>query len=487
MKYDANDIARKDGLGALRKLIDTEKPKIGRSKPRTTTATAATDDPDLCEMNEKYAVVLMGGKTRVVYFDDDRGGKLPVFQTISDFKAFHAKRRKSIATSSGGTREEGIGSWWIGHPERRQYESIGYRPNDNDPARLNLWQGFAFEPKQGDCSLYLRHITDNICAGNAEHLRYLLNWMAHGVQRPGTPPGTAIVLKGKEGVGKGAFVTQLGRCFGAHFLHISQGKHLTGNFNSHLQQCTLLFADEAFFAGDRGHESILKALITEETMMIEPKGLDPYSVKNCIHLVMASNSDWVVPAGADARRFFVLDVADAQMQNTEYFAAIKRQMENGGQEALLWQLLNRDISTFEVRSVPHTAALAQQKQFSRRGVDQLIEILAHEGELPNAHEKNPRIAVTTGEDRGQGFWASARRLVPELKYKSAPVIASELKVNWACRPWKSHGRRGVEFPSLSELRQMFDARHGSQGWPDPGAEWGQLDDPVDGNGSLDAS
>jgi hypothetical protein len=487
MKDDANDIVRKDGLAALRKIIDTEKPKISRSNTRTAAVTKATDDPDLREMNEKYAVVLISGKTRVVYFDNDRGRKLPVFQTIADFRAFHAKRRKSIATLSGGTREEGIGSWWIGHPERRQYESIGYRPDENNPARLNLWQGFAFEPKQGDCSLYLKHITDNICAGNAEHLEYLLSWMAHSAQHPGTPPGTAIVLKGKEGVGKGVFVTQLGRCFGAHFLHISQGKHLTGNFNSHLQQCTLLFADEAFFAGDRGHESILKALITEETMMIEPKGLDPYSVQNCIHLVMASNSDWVVPAGADARRFFVLDVADTQMQNAGYFAAIKRQMENGGQAALLWLLLNRDISTFEVRSVPHTAALAQQKQFSRRGVDQLIEILAHEGELSNAHEKNPRIAVTTGEDRGQGFWASARKLVPELKYRSTPVIASELKENWGCRPWKSHGRRGVEFPPLRELRQMFDIRHGSQVWSDPTVDWNQQDDAVDGDASMETS
>jgi hypothetical protein len=195
--------------------------------------------------------------------------------------------------------------------------------------------------------------------------------------------------------------------------------------------------------------------------------------------VMASNSDWVVPAGADARRFFVLDVADTQMQNTEYFAAIKRQMENGGHEALLWELLHRDISTFEVRSVPQTAALAQQKQFSRRGVDQLIEIIATNGVLPNAHEKNPHIALTTGEDRGQGFWTAARRLVPELKYRSTPVIASELK-KWGCVAWKDRLRRGVTFPPLPELRRTFDARHGSQPWPDPAADWeNHADDIVD--------
>ena len=73
----------------------------------------------------------------------------------------------------------------------------------------------------------------------------------------------------------------------------------------------MLFADEAFFAGDRSHESILKALITEETLMIEPKGVDPFAVRNCLHLIMSSNNDWVIPAGADARRYFVLGVSDA--------------------------------------------------------------------------------------------------------------------------------------------------------------------------------
>ena len=51
-------------------------------------------------------------------------------------------------------------------------------------------------------------------------------------------------------------------------------KHLVGHFNAHLQHCSVLFADEAFFAGDRSHESVLKGLITEETLLIEPKGVD---------------------------------------------------------------------------------------------------------------------------------------------------------------------------------------------------------------------
>ena len=176
-------------------------------------------------------------------------------------------------------------------------------------------------------------------------------------------------MRGKEGVGKGVLAREFGRLFGSHYRHISQAGHLTGHFNAHLQQCSVLFADEAFFAGDRSHESILKALITEETLIIEPKGVDPFPVRNCLHLIMSSNSDWVIPAGADARRYFVVAVADHHKQDHAYFAAITKEMDSGGREALLEQLLRRDLSTFNVRDVPQTEALADQKAHSRRGVD----------------------------------------------------------------------------------------------------------------------
>jgi hypothetical protein len=37
----------------------------------------------------------------------------------------------------------------------------------------------------------------------------------------------------------------------------------------------LLFADEAFWAGDRKGEGALKRMVTEPTLFIEQKGIDP--------------------------------------------------------------------------------------------------------------------------------------------------------------------------------------------------------------------
>lgn len=434
-------------------------------------------DPDLAGMNENYAVVKIGGKTRVVSFEEDAtypGCTVPVFSTIGDFCAFHAKRKKTIIRENGKEKKIGLGRWWIDHEQRRQFDGIVYSPGPTIAnGKLNLWSGFASEPRAGCCDLYLKHLGDNICAGNKEHLEYLLSWMAYAVQHPDRQGEVAVVLRGKEGTGKGVAAKQFGRLFRAHFRHIIHAKHLTGHFNAHLQQCSVLFADEAFFAGDRSHELILKALITEETLLIEPKGIDPFPVRNCIHLMMSSNSEWVVPAGADARRYFVLNVGDAHIQDHNYFAAIAAQMDNGGREAFLHYLLNRDLASFNVRLVPQTEALAEQKAHSRRGIDRLVETIAHGGMLPSAHFGFADIAITSGEDKNEGFYWAARSLVPDLKYVSSIVISNALKNDWKCVSWKDSSRRGIKFPKLPHLRELFDKKHGKQEWPTDGetAEW----------------
>jgi Family of unknown function (DUF5906) len=432
------------------------------------------DDPEqvLDDMNAKYAVVQTGGKTRVMGFEADPsypGCQVPVYQTLADFRAFHHNHK--VETEDG--KLKGRGQWWLDSPFRRQYSPVVYAPNvTTGPDVFNLWRGFACEPKEGDCSLYLKHMKDNVCQCNEEHYDYLLNVLAYGVQYPHEQGKIAVVLRGKEGAGKGKLVLTYGSLFGAHFKHISQPRHLVGNFNSLQQDCSVLFGDEVFFAGDRTHEGILKAIITEPTLQIERKGIDTITAPNRMHIFLSSNNDWVIPASADARRFFVLDVGDARKQDHDYFAAIDRQMETGGREALLRLLLDRDLSSFEIRKVPQTAALADQKQRTRRGIDALIEHIATEGQLIEAHDFYPDIAVTSERsNHRKGFFKAAQAIAPDLRYQSWIVVSRTLKEEWGCTSWHSSHLRGIRFPLLCELRRRFDERHGAQDWEHPNADW----------------
>jgi hypothetical protein len=119
----------------------------------------------------------------------------------------------------------------------------------------------------------------------------------------------------------------------------------------------LLFADEAYWPGDKAFEGAMRGMITEEDLAIEAKYQNLYSTINCLHLLIISNNEWVVPMAIDARRFYVLDVLDLHKGDTAYFDALVRERDHGGPEAMLWDLQHRPLRGFESVRSPRRRAV----------------------------------------------------------------------------------------------------------------------------------
>jgi hypothetical protein len=109
---------------------------------------------------------------------------------------------------------------------------------------------------------------------------------------------------------------------------------------------------------------VLKSIITEPYLTIEGKYQNAVQTPNFLHLMMASNEEWVVPASLEARRFCVYEVSTAKKDDHAYFDAIWKEMEAGGYEAMLYDLLRVKLTSFNVRRIPVTDGLQQQKKLS---------------------------------------------------------------------------------------------------------------------------
>ncbi len=226
------------------------------------------------------------------------------------------------------------------------------------------------------------HLKEVIAGDDESIYKYLLAWMADLVQNPGGKRvGTSIVMRGKQGVGKGAFTSQLGEIFGSHFLHITNPAHIVNRFNQHLKDALLVFIDEGFWAGDKAAEGVLKGMVTEKYFMCEPKGKDAFPVENHVHLIIASNNSWVVPAGFEERRFMVLDVSDKYAGCMQYFTALFNQMDNGGREAMLYDLLRMDYSDVNLRVIPRTKALFDQIMHTASPLKKFWHVCLYNGTL----------------------------------------------------------------------------------------------------------
>jgi hypothetical protein len=320
------------------------------------------------EFNKKYFVCTNAGRTRIYpRLCGNNGERQPIIgQTPDDFRFQWMTRRIKVGTNRNGTPVfKNAADIWLNSPERAQFDGFVFDPTGTEHhGKLNLWTGFAVQSRAGSWEKLRNHIRDIVCAGDEPSFQYMMNYLARLVQFPAERGHVSIVMRSDEGTGKGVFVEAVMHLFGRHAHQITNPKHLVGNFNAHLRDCVVLFADEAFFAGDKAHIGALKGLITERTIPIEGKFENLVEVPNYLHIFMASNNRWVVPAGMQARRFFVLDVLETHQWDHAYFLGIIDELKSGGYEAMLNELRNRDISAFNPRAIPKTNALNDQKLLS---------------------------------------------------------------------------------------------------------------------------
>lgn len=322
----------------------------------------AFNDPEwLCAMNEDYACGWYGTNYAIARVPRDRQSNIEIVKPESLALAYANRKVCTGRDRNGKPTYKTLDKAWLTHPRRRQYRKIGFYPGETPADMLNLWRGFAFEPREGCCDRYLEHLRENICSGDEVLYRWLEAYLAQAIQNPPHRPGTAIVLRGGQGVGKGAAIGHYAALHAPHSIQVTQARHFIGNFNAHLRDKVILWADEAFWAGDKQAEGILKAIVTESTLLLELKGRDAISIPNYLRVFISSNHDWVVPAGIDERRFPVFDVSAAHQQDEEYFERIEKEMRSGGYQALLHHLRHVDISQANLRTIPQTAALWEQK------------------------------------------------------------------------------------------------------------------------------
>lgn len=337
------------------------------------------------DMNELHAVIRVGGKVCILNHEVDPITGAPDFtlSTKADFLLLHANH------CDFDERDKPIAPLWLADEARAEYGGITFSPvRETRPDYYNLWQGFGVKPSaNGKCDLFLAHIRDNIANGDADHYRYIMTWLARLVQQPWNRAGISLVLRGTEGVGKGYFVNMIGKLFGRHYVPVTQMNHLIGRFNGHLKYGLLVFVDEAFWKGGnhRAAAGLLKTLITEPTFLVEPKNFDAFPLPNFTHFIIASNEDWAVPVGLDARRFAAFDVSPAHQNDRAYFAAIDKQMMlHAGLPKLLHVLQTYDISKVNLHVVPKTAALAEMKKLSMDSVQAFLLDLV-ENEFSDPH------------------------------------------------------------------------------------------------------
>ena len=114
--------------------------------------------------------------------------------------------------------------------------------------------------------------------------------------------------------------------------------------------------------------------------------------------MVASNNDWVIPAGMHERRFVVQKVSDSKLQDNLWFGPLYRQLANGGYGAMLYDLVQFDLGNWHPREIVRTAALAEQQVQSLSVLDEWWLEILHTGVLVGSRIGEPHQAVSNEYD-----------------------------------------------------------------------------------------
>ena len=423
------------------------------------------------EMNSRFGILTYGSTTRVILKGSTSSEVLPWLGKGAFLDRLEPEKFP-VTDDNGNTTWKPKSQYWLKHRLAAHYHEVDFDPSlppGHNETVWNIWRGFAVNPKPGDWGKLKAHIHDNICGGNQDYNNWMLNWMALGVQLPSLVIGTAPVLKGLPGTGKGVLANAYGHIWKPHFVSITKDDHVSGRFNQHLEGRRFVYVDEAIFGGDRKNAGVIKTMLTEPQIMIERKGVDPIWLDNHMIFMVTSNERSVVPADIGDRRWQVFEVSDEKREDKLYLSEIMKQMKADGYEAMLHELLELDISEGpDPRKTIRTPELFDQIIQAQGPVEKYIYQVLDAGYLPQPDALGNGPGTTTIA----AMISDMKRTHPNAQYVHETLFGRELgkvfsgikKVQSGkyvtgysklAEPMVVRSTR-YQFPPLLDCRKMFE-------------------------------
>jgi hypothetical protein len=242
----------------------------------------------------------------------------------------------------------------------------------------NMFHGLAYEKNTLDDVVgfteeeienegFFVHIRKRWCLDNIPLYNKVLDFFASILQRPWYKMKMCIILKSLERSGKGLPIQIFSELIGErYFFQPSSAGEVLGNFNANMGNKLLCFMDEMVWGGDKEKAGVIKKLMTETNMTLKQKYMPDQLIQNCINFFMASNEEWVVPAGTTDTRWLILNVSDELSQMTDKVAwkKIIDGILSVDRKKLAKFFYERDISNFDDRETIKTDGLREQQMQS---------------------------------------------------------------------------------------------------------------------------
>lgn len=203
-----------------------------------------------------------------------------------------------------------------------------------------------------EIDVWLSHV--NYLFNDEEDREYLLDFLAHVLQKRGKKIRWAPVVVGNQGVGKDLFLRPVVKGLGGQTnAQTVQPERLNGTFIDFWEK-ELLIVEEISRSQKTDVYERLKAIVSgtvSDTVTIERKFQQPYEVPLVVNMLFVTNHSDALSLTVDDRRFFVIH-SYAEPKENSYYAKLVEFYDNQGWQKVYNWLLKRDIAQFNPDARP---------------------------------------------------------------------------------------------------------------------------------------
>lgn len=417
----------------------------------------------LKSLQDRFAL-MSGPVLSLVDKEAAKGGDLMLIQKSSGKDLL----KRHLAANFDRVDANAIANQFFIDPNTTLYEGVNFCPLGGNAGYLNLWAGPTLKPVEGAWDNLRYFLLNLICSGTIAVYAYLILFLAHALQKPQHKPGVMISLLGGQGIGKGTFMKIILLIWGKTTYKTNRIDDAIGQFNAAIEGKFWLLFDEAQFAGDGKATTALKSLVTESTVSINAKFQPPRMIESLCRVVSATNQISIGKRDSDDRRDLTLKVSEKHKGDHAYWQKLNDCLE---QEvaAMMYDLLNMDISTFNVYAKPDTAELTTQKINSLTPEESWWLNCLRDGALPFGSGSGWEAFVKT-KDIADRITQYRNELGHRKSYLDPRTQANNLMTKWCksaikIRSKDSTRHRGYQLPTLEEARHDFEvALSGKVDW-----------------------
>ena len=423
-------------------------------------------------LQQEFAMVKIGGGVYVIERAvNELGGiqiKLPSNPTepLSFYKKDAANtliKKRIVSLATGEKQSTVLEQWWT-DSNTHVYDTIACSPIAQPPNVINMWRAATLQPMQGEWPILHEYLFEVLSGGRVAVYEYSLDYIAHALQHPEEKSEVLIVLIGGQGSGKSTFFKIFRQIWGANSFQTSRIGDVTGDFNAALERSYFVLLDEAVFYGDRKVTESLKSIITEPVITIQAKHQPQRQIESFHRYVATTNHARFGSVEMDDRRYVPLEVSNTKVGDKPYWTKVNSAIAGNEMQALMYDLLHRDIRGFHPRERPVTDELVLQKIRSLQGFASVWYEFLQDGRVSYEEWREGNFISTSSlldiwEKRGH-----KERIHGETKVTVIHEAIKKLCPSmFACRARvEGSQQRGFNLPSLAQARKDFEGALGGK-------------------------